>query len=159
MFNESVARSLNYWPNFVSTFPEVAYAYLRDYRKYRKDIFHSADTLVELARSVSIEPKHLQDSVVYSVQNKINSIKHKSGSDSKNRFYALGPISPVIRVTQGSLTINQNLQVISDKGKPIKALYAVGVSSAGPLYVFHVMHLGWSFTSGRLVGEKLKMKN
>ena len=41
----SDADQVGAWPSFVSTAPGVAYAYLKDYRRNRRDIYHQAATL------------------------------------------------------------------------------------------------------------------
>ena len=45
VFDARAARLFTKWPNFVSTAPGVAYAYLDDYRNTRPDIFHEAPTV------------------------------------------------------------------------------------------------------------------
>ena len=49
IFDERVARKFSAWPNPVSTFPGVAYAYVDDYKRYRPDVYHRAETIEELA--------------------------------------------------------------------------------------------------------------
>ena len=44
---------------FVSTAPGVAYAYLKDYRRNRSDIYHQADALAGLAASMRVPPDAL----------------------------------------------------------------------------------------------------
>lgn len=159
VFGEAVAESLNHWPNYVSTFPGVAYAYLNDYRKYRKDIFHSSGTMYGLAESMGMDPDGLKKSMGKLFHDGERNPNEKAADPGKNKFYALGPMSPVITVTQGGLDIDVDFQVRKWDGKTIDGLYAIGDNAAGPLYVTHGMHLGWAFTSGRLVGKILAEKN
>ena len=159
VFNEHVAENLRKWPDFISTFPGIAYAYLQDYKKYRKDIFHNSDSLETLALWLGMNQDNLRESVLVLERIDVEGHGKVINGDEKTGFYALGPMSPVITVTQGGLEIGHDLQVKKADGTPIDGLYAIGDSSAGPLYVSHGMHLGWAFTSGRLVGETLARRN
>ena len=42
IMDAAIAARFRSWPNFVSTAPGVAYAYLDDYRRNRRDIYHEA---------------------------------------------------------------------------------------------------------------------
>jgi fumarate reductase flavoprotein subunit len=44
-----IAAKFSAWPNFISTAPGVAYAYIDDYRRNRPDVFKMAATLDDLA--------------------------------------------------------------------------------------------------------------
>ena len=46
-----------------STFPGVAYAYVEDYKRYRPDVYHRADTIEELAQSTGLDPAVLRSTV------------------------------------------------------------------------------------------------
>src|SRR5262249_57823107 len=52
LFDPAIAGAFPAWPNYVSTAPGVAYAYLADYRRNRADIYHQSATLEGLARSM-----------------------------------------------------------------------------------------------------------
>src|SRR4029079_3285532 len=54
VFDQSIAQQFEAWPYFVSTAPGVAYAYLSDYRRNRRDIYHQADTPAALADSMHV---------------------------------------------------------------------------------------------------------
>ncbi len=58
----------------------------------------------------------------------------------------------------GGLLVNKNFQVLNDNRVPIDGLYAVGLESEGVLfndtYVGNGVGIGYSFTSGRLGGER-----
>ena len=52
VMDSAIAAKFESWPNFISTAPGIAYAYLSDYRRSRRDIYHTAPTLAALgARS------------------------------------------------------------------------------------------------------------
>lgn len=58
----------------------------------------------------------------------------------------------------GGLLVNNEFQVLNDQRVPVKGLYAVGLESEGVLfndtYVGNGVGIGYSFTSGRLGGER-----
>ena len=49
VLDSALAKKFSGWPHFVSTAPGVAYAYMADYRRNRRDIFHEATSIPELA--------------------------------------------------------------------------------------------------------------
>ncbi|NDZ81606.1 FAD-binding protein [Streptomyces sp. SID10853] len=55
VFDEQVARKFAAWPNPVSTFPGVAYAYVQDYKRYRPDVYQRAGTVEELADAIGVD--------------------------------------------------------------------------------------------------------
>ncbi len=50
----AIAEAFSRWPNFVSTAPGVAYAYIADYRRNRRDVFHEAPSLEALAQKIGV---------------------------------------------------------------------------------------------------------
>ena len=153
LFDDVVAQRFTAWPNFISTAPGVAYAYLQDYRRTRKDIFHTARTLDGLAKKLGIPAGALERTVA----------EHNArlGSDGGTvspvkaaPFYALGPVKGHVVITEGGLRVNERLEVLKADGTPIKGLYAAGSTGQGGLLLEgHGHHLGWAFTSGRIAGR------
>ena len=136
VFDAAVAHRFEQWPNFVSTAPGVAYAYLSDYRRYRPDIFHRADSAGELAARLGIGPEAAKLS-------------------GEAPWYALGPLYERIMTTDGGLAISGRFEVLRG-AQPIRGLYAVGSAGQGGVQLpGHGQHLGWAFTSGRLCGLQL----
>ncbi len=142
-----LARSFSAWPNFIATAPGVSYAYLKDFQRNRRDIFHVADSLDGLAETLSMDPGTLKEAV-----------------DSHNReaaawlatgpFYALGPAKSYIVLTDGGLAVNEALQVLGEADEPIPGLYAAGSAGQGGLMLKgHGHHIGWAITSGRIAGR------
>lgn len=155
LFDEKIAKKFNQWPYYVSTFPGIAYAYLNDYEKHRKDVFAKVKDLEELSvKGINIlNLKKTISEYNESVRIGKDIITGKSRLPTMidtPPYYCLGPLKPYITVTEGGLKINTRCQVISKKGEIIKGLYAAGDSSAGPLAVTHGIHIGWALTSGRL---------
>ncbi len=142
-----LARRFTAWPDFIATAPGVAYAYLDDFRRTRRDIFHQADSLTRLASELSMDGTALATAVA----------AHNAEAPAPIAtppFYALGPAKSYIVLTDGGLAVNQALQVLGTGGKPIAGLYAAGsVGQGGLILKGHGHHIGWAFTSGRIAGR------
>jgi succinate dehydrogenase/fumarate reductase flavoprotein subunit len=145
IFDSKLAGKFEEWPNFVSTAPGVAYAYLGDYRAARKDIFHQAATLGELADKISVSRTMLENAVA----------AHNARSESEIRqqqapFYALGPVRGYLTATEGGLAVTDRLEVLGSGDRPIPGLYAAGsCGQGGVLLDGHGHHISWAFISGR----------
>ena len=62
---DRAAAALENWPNFVSTSPGIAYAYLRHYRRHRKDICRKTQSWSDLATSMKLRgDNRLQETVM-----------------------------------------------------------------------------------------------
>jgi succinate dehydrogenase/fumarate reductase flavoprotein subunit len=147
----AITQAFSHWPNFVSTAPGVAYAYIADYRRSRRDIFHEGATLEALAQRIGVPPAELVKTVSSS-----NAAAVTAGRSPLTRppFIALGPIKPYVVFTDGGLRVTERLEVVGGDGKPISGLYAAGsVGQGGLLLNGHGHHLGWAFVSGRIAGK------
>lgn len=162
VFDEAVAQKFSAWPNPVSTFPGVAYAYVEDYKKFRPDVYHKADTLEELAASMGVDAGALASTV--SSWN----AKASTGADpdfgrvhfgapiNRGPFYSLGPMNAYITLADGGLAVNDDLQVTTASGEAVPGLWAVGSTGQGGLQLLnHGLHIGWAMVSGRIVGRKV----
>ena len=157
VFDATVAAQFQQWPNFVSTAPAVGYAYLDDYRRTRQDIFHSTQTLAELAASMNV-PRFAFEKTIADY----NAGAASSDAPARNErppivtppFYALGPAKAYIIFTNGGLKVTLNLEVVDAGGAIIPGLYAAGANGQGGMLLEgHGHHLGWAFVSGRLAGK------
>ena len=63
VFDQRIADQFSRWPHFVSTAPDIAYAYVQDYRIRRPDLFHQGATPAELARSMGADPEVLERTI------------------------------------------------------------------------------------------------
>ena len=150
VLDAAMAARFSAWPNFVSTAPGVAYAYLADYRRNRRDIFHEAPDVPALARALGVPPEALAATIAEA---------HRS--DPKNRpplgqgpFVALGPVKSYVVFTDGGLDVTERLEVKGPGGAPVPGLYAAGSTGQGGLLLEgHGHHLGWAFISGRIAGR------
>jgi succinate dehydrogenase/fumarate reductase flavoprotein subunit len=147
ILDQTLADKFSAWPNFISTAPGVSYAYFDDFRRTRPDIFHKGGSLRELAENLEIDSKTLIASIA--------AHNDEAGVTlTKAPFYALGPAKSYVVLTDGGLAVSDGLQVLGENDVPIPGLYAAGAAGQGGLMLKgHGHHIGWAFTSGRLVGR------
>ena len=153
------------WPHFISTAPEIAYAYVADYLRLRPDVSAAAESLADLAysRNIPIESlaRTVEDFNSYACGEQKD--PHGRTGDTEglegSRWVLLGPARAYFTITEGGAQINQDFQVMDRAGKLIKGLYAVGCNGLGGQILFgHGLHIAWALTSGRLVGEVLSRR-
>ncbi|MBI3936189.1 MAG: FAD-dependent oxidoreductase [Betaproteobacteria bacterium] len=166
VFDGVLAGKFSRWPDYISTAPGFAYAYLSDYEKNRPDLVHKADTLGKLAALIGADPARLATAVErYNASGGTGT----GASDALARrgrpeirtspYYALGPVKNYINYTDGGLAVNERLEVLDSQNRPIPGLYAAGSTGQGGLLLKgHGHHLGWAFTSGRLAGRNAAMR-
>lgn len=155
VFDQHVADKFRAWPYFISTAPGVAYAYLPDYRRNRKDIYREARTLEDLASKIGVPAVELTRTVAAYNQNPPAGARPIATPP----FYALGPAKSWIVLTDGGAKVNERLQVLDRNGRAIPGLYAAGsTGQGGVLLEGHGHHLGWAFVSGRLAGRFAAME-
>jgi fumarate reductase flavoprotein subunit len=150
------------WPHFVSTAPEIAYAYVQDYRRMRPDVTATADSLEQLAAA-----RHLPADALSATVDQFNRFAQGEIADPLGRqqrvpplvqaqWVLLGPAKAYFTTTEGGAAINAQLQVLDQRGQLIPGLYAVGQNGLGGQVLWgHGLHIAWALTSGRLVGEVL----
>ena len=144
VFDTQVAEKFTAWPNYISTAPGVAYAYLNDYRRNRRDIFHQAESLDALAARIGVPGGALAEGAPFTTP----------------PFYALGPLRSWIAFADGGLRVSPGMEVLSSAGEPIPGLYAAGsCGQGGVLLEGHGHHLAWAFTSGRIAGQSAAAGN
>jgi fumarate reductase flavoprotein subunit len=154
VFDHTVANAFEQWPNFVSTAPGVAYAYLKDYKRTRPDLYHEAPTLDALAAKMGVPAASLRASVAQHN----GALPARSGDKrtpvARGPFYALGPVLSWIVFTEGGLAVTARHEVVTSEGKPIPGLFAVGsAGQGGTILAGHGHHIGWAMTSGRRAGR------
>jgi succinate dehydrogenase/fumarate reductase flavoprotein subunit len=150
LFDRKVAEKFSRWPNFISTAPGIAYAYLRDYRRTRRDICHRGATVEALAAKMGVPADALGQTVRDYNTGERNGRPALDGAP----FEALGPVKAYVTFTDGSLQVNERLEVLDAAGDPIPGFFAAGsVGQGGMLLEGHGHHLGWAFISGRIAGR------
>jgi len=146
------AEQFTAWPNFVSTAPGVAYAYLPDYKRNRRDICHEAQSSRELAARLAMPETNLTAAVA------------GSGKDGRpplqeGPLIALGPVRSYVVFTDGGLRVSERLEILDENGTRIPGLYGAGSTGQGGLLLEgHGHHLGWAFVSGRIAGRNAALE-
>lgn len=150
VFDHDIAQKFSAWPNYVSTAPGVAYAYLADYRRNRSDIYHRSGTIHGLARSMGVPEQALARTL-----NDYNATGRQARPAlATPPFFALGPVKSYVIFTDGGLKVSERLEVLRGDGSVIEGLYAAGATGQGGLLLEgHGHHLGWAFISGRIAGR------
>jgi fumarate reductase flavoprotein subunit len=137
------------WPHFISTAPGVAYAYVDDYRRNRRDIFNAAPTLDALVAKLAMPAAALGETV-----RKYNASAGNRPKLGEGPYVALGPLRAVFVHAEGGLAVDREHRVLGADDKPIAGLYAAGSTGQGGLLLKgHGHHLGWAFASGRRAGR------
>jgi succinate dehydrogenase/fumarate reductase flavoprotein subunit len=150
VFDANLAERFESWPYFISTAPGVAYAYLKDYRRNRRDIYHQSDSIAGLAESMSVPP----DALAATFEAYNTSGHGPRPALERKPYYALGPIKGYVVFTDGGLKVSERLEVLRADGSVIPGLYAAGSTGQGGLLLEgHGHHLGWAFISGRIAGR------
>ena len=145
-----IGQRFERWPHFVSTAPGVAYAYLSDYLRHRKDIAADAPSLAALAERIGVPGETLEATVArYNATG-----RGDRPALDQPPYFALGPAKSWIVLTDGGLRVTSRLEVVDGTGAVIPGLFAAGSTGQGGLLLEgHGHHLGWAFTSGRLAGR------
>ncbi len=153
LLDRSLAERYSQWPNFISTAPKIAYAYVADYLRLRPDI------AIQLARLEAIADRHAIPQE--SLRKTIAEANSERASNNLKPFddaqwTLLGPAKAYFTTTEGGAAINQQFQTLDENGQPITGLYAVGQTGLGGQILWgHGLHIAWAMTSGRLVGKQL----
>jgi len=159
LIDQRLAALFSTWPNFVSTAPGVAYAYIPDYRRSRPDIYTEADSPEELAHKLRMDARQLGATLAEyngSVQSgsPAHDVAHRPMPLVKAPFTALGPVRAVFVHNEGGLGVDTAHRVLDQDAKPIPGLYAAGSTGQGGLLLKgHGHHLAWAFVSGRRAGR------
>lgn len=149
LLDARLAQLFTGWPNFVSTAPGVAYAYLGDYRRNRRDIYHAAPTLKSLAGKLGVPAERLAQTVA-----DYNASRSEPSRFGAGPYVALGPARAVFVHNEGGLAVDHDHRVLGADDEPIEGLYAAGATGQGGLLLKgHGHHLAWAFVSGRRAGR------
>ncbi len=144
VLDEALAKQFSSWPNFISTAPGIAYAYIPDYRDNRPDVYAAAPTVAELAGKLGMSA----DALARSVQ------EGPVRALGAGPYVALGPVRSVFVHSEGGLMVDNQHRVLGGDGQPLPGLYAAGSTGQGGLLLKgHGHHLAWAFVSGRRAGR------
>jgi succinate dehydrogenase/fumarate reductase flavoprotein subunit len=141
VFDERIARHFSAWPNYVSTAPGIAYAYVDDYRRARADLFYEAPSVAALATKLRMPADRLARTL------EERTLGHAP-------YYAMGPLQPWLLLTPVGTAVDTQLRVLKTDGTPIAGLFAAGGAGQGGFTTTaHGHGLGWALTSGRIAGR------
>jgi len=165
LLDERLIERYGRWPHFISTAPEIAYAYVEDYLRLRRDVAIQAPSLAKLAarRALPVDPlceaveqyNNYVDSGLPDSCGRMGD-RHRLEGD---RWVLLGPAKAYFTTTEGGVAINQRMEVLNDQGAVLPGLYAVGSNGQGGQVLWsHGLHIAWAITSGRLVGQSIMEK-
>lgn len=150
LLDQRLIERYSQWPHFISTAPQIAYAYVADYLRLRPDVAAEGASLPELARRRGLPAKALEETVAS--YNEEADRPKLAGS----RWVLLGPVKAYFTTTEGGAAIDEQFCVLDAQGQPIPNLYAVGQNGLGGQVLWgHGLHIAWAMTSGRLVGRQL----
>lgn len=153
LLDHSLAERYSQWPNFISTAPKIAYAYVADYLRLRPDIAVQSASLETIAKQHEIPADSLRQTIA-ETNNERASRNLKPFDDAQ--WTLLGPAKAYFTTTEGGAAINQQFQTLDENGQPITGLYAVGQTGLGGQILWgHGLHIAWAMTSGRLAGKQL----
>jgi fumarate reductase flavoprotein subunit len=165
LLDKRLAQKYSTWPHFISTAPEIAYAYVKDYQRIRPDITTVAENLKGLAEAKGLPVESLQRTVEdynsYVSGREVDPYGRTGDSDPlvDGSWWLIGPAKAYFTTTEGGVEINESFQVLHDSGRPIEGLYAVGANGMGGMILWgHGLHIAWAITSGRMVGRLLAGK-
>ena len=144
LIDAALAQRFSVWPDFVSTAPGVAYAYVPDYRRNRPDVFTEAPTLDALAQRLGMDAAALKRSAS---EDGVRAL-------GEGPYVALGPVRSVFVHSEGGLMVDEQHRVLGANDRPLPGLYAAGSTGQGGLLLKgHGHHLAWAFVSGRRAGR------
>lgn len=153
-----LARQFSEPPYHLSTAPGIAYGYIPDYRRSRRDIFHEASSLRALAQRIGVDGDALEATIAGYNR---NDAPVAGASERGARpvldggpWVALGPVRHYITFSDSGVAVNERHQVLGSDDQAIDGLYAVGFIGMGGMLLEGLgHHLGWAFTSGRRAGR------
>jgi len=156
VLDRRLAELYREWPRFISTAPGIAYAYLDDYRRNRRDVFTTGATPEQLAVRLGMDSSKLHTSIQ---ADRLRTPDGRSQARSApplgaGPYVALGPVRAVFVHSEGGLRVDLEHRVLGAEGQPVPGLYAAGSTGQGGLLLRgHGHHLAWAFVSGRRAGR------
>ena len=144
MLDAELAARFTAWPHSISTAPGIAYAYIDDHRRNRRDVYRAAMTLADLAASLGMGTDALTDSVASATRKRFGA----------GPYVALRPVRSVFLHSEGGLAVDAMHHVLDANDQAIAGLYAAGSTGQGGLLLKdHGHHLAWAFVSRRRAGR------
>jgi succinate dehydrogenase/fumarate reductase flavoprotein subunit len=153
LLDGNLREKFSHPPHYVSTAPGIAYAYLPDYRRSRKDVYHQAPDLAGLERKLGMMPGSLQRTIA-----EYNAMAATGASPRRpfgaGPYVALGPVRYYITYADSGVAVDERHRVLGQGDRAIPGLYAAGFIGMGGMLLEGLgHHIGWAFTSGRRAGR------
>jgi len=159
LLNGRLCQEYSAWPKFISTAPDIAYAYVDDYLRLRPDVSLRGEQLEPLCRKRGLDAERLQATLDQFNRHARDSTEDPFGRPAAAEplcgppWLLLGPVMAYLATTEGGAAINQQMQVLDQHDRPIPGLYAAGQAGLGGMVLWsHGLHIAWAMTSGRLAG-------
>ena len=147
LLDADLADRYSKWPHFISTAPEIAYAYVDDYLRLRPDVAIQGLSWNELALKRNLPPQ---------LNLSVETCPPPRLAFRPERWVLLGPVKAYFTTTEGGAAIDHQFRVRDEDDEPIRGLYAIGQTGLGGQILWgHGLHIAWAITSGKLVGEEL----
>ncbi|HJN10428.1 MAG: FAD-dependent oxidoreductase [Pirellulaceae bacterium] len=165
LLDERMIRRYSAWPHFISTAPDIAYAYTQDYRRLRPDVTADGADLSRLLVARGLDPERTEQAIASfnrcAVEQRSDEFGRVVNCDplAGGRWMLLGPLKAYFTTTEGGAMVDRNLHVLDQNEAVIPGLYAVGQNGLSGMILWgHGLHISWALTSGRLAGEAI-MRN
>jgi fumarate reductase flavoprotein subunit len=153
LLDQRLCELFSRWPHFVSTAPEIAYAYVSDYLRLRPDVAVKASSIEGLCDRKGIPLANIQATI--SACNRARESQNLPLLGG-NQWVLLGPVRAYFTTTEGGTAIDQQMRVLDAEDQPVPGLYAIGQNGLGGQILWgHGLHIAWALTSGRMVAEAL----
>ena len=159
LLDERLIDRYSQWPNFISTAPDIAYAYVADYERLRPDVTHAGANLEAVSQAAGIDPVAAAAAVASfnaSVDDDREDVFGRTNDQfrlGEGRCVLLGPVKAYFTTTEGGAVVTERMEVLDEAGDIIPGLYAAGQNGlSGMILWSHGLHIAWALTSGRLAG-------
>ena len=138
-----LVRRYSKWPHFISTAPDIAYAYVDDYLRLRPDATVIRETLEDVLEARGLDRTAGREAAT-------------AANLQSGPWVLLGPLQAYFTTTEGGVRVDEKLRALGADGKAIPGLYAVGQNGLGGQVLWgHGLHIAWAITSGRLAGKSV----
>lgn len=156
VMDSETAERFTEWPNYISTYPGIAYGYLDDYRE--TSVLHEAKTVAEVGRKSGLGDELAETVESYNETAEVGQGDLYGRTESlkplaEPPYFVLGPVRPYSVVTDGGVAVDTSFQVLDTDGQHIDGLYAAGSVAGGALLSGHGHHHLYVFTSGCIAGR------
>ena len=159
VLDQRLVERYSAWPHFISTAPDIAYAYVKDYARLRRDVAIEGPAIEPLARRRGIDVARLAKTIAAYNRFAAGEADDDFGRVTRGAaltggaWALLGPVRAYFTTTEGGAAVDLHGRALDPSGRVIEGLYAVGQNGLGGMILWgHGLHIAWAMTSGRLAG-------